>query len=385
LFEDRTADPVTRTLAALALVAGGHFAGRSDDVGRILPEARPLAEEARAAVPYAFGSLIVAACISLAGAGRLDEAETIAVGLYEQALAEDDDWLRPRGASGLGVVAFTRGQPRTAVRYFRITVASLNEFDYLFLCYNLSYLARAAALAGLVDEARRALQPPDDAPRLPIFEADWGIAEAAVLAAEGTLDAAAERALQSARYAASLGQWAIVGGAAHDAARYAGSAEAALLAATAAERVDGPLAQCQSDYAQARRIDDPTLLMAASRHFEDLGLILHAAESAYAAARAYRQTGDSRLAMASSVTAGNLSLRCEQASLPWLAGYQAIEALTRREQQVAILAAAGRTDADIASELAISIRTVQTHLAATYRKLAINTRHDLPDALSPNP
>ena len=63
-------------------------------------------------------------------------------------LAEDDSWLRPRGASGLGVVALMRGQPRTATRYFRITVASLNEFDYLFLRYNLSYLARGAALAG---------------------------------------------------------------------------------------------------------------------------------------------------------------------------------------------------------------------------------------------
>jgi DNA-binding CsgD family transcriptional regulator len=383
LFDDRSADPVTRTLAATTLIVGGIFSGRSNYVDSFFPEAAPLAEEARPALPYGLGSMIVGSCISLAAAGRLDESEIIAKGLYERGLAEDDAWLRPRGASGLGVVALMRGQPRTATRYFRITVASLNEFDYLFLRYNLSYLARGAALAGFLAEAQEALIAPDDAPRLPIFEADWGMAEAAVLAAEGRLDAAADRALQAARHAASLGQWGAVALAAHDAARYAPSAEAVLLAATAAERVDGHLAACQSDYARARQSNNPQLLLGASRRFEELGAILYATESAYAAARAYRQIDDGRAAVAASVAAASLHLRCEEAPLPWVAGYQAIEALTPREHQVALLAAAGRPDAEIASELAISVRTVQTHLATTYRKLAINTRRDLGDALAP--
>lgn len=51
--------------------------------------------------------------------------------------------------------------------------------------------------------------------------------------------------------------------------------------------------------------------------------------------------------------------------------------LTRREKQVARLAASKLTDAEIAAELAISERTVGNHLHSIYRKLDINSRHEL--------
>jgi DNA-binding CsgD family transcriptional regulator len=243
-------------------------------------------------------------------------------------------------------------------------------------------LTRGAALAGFVDEARRALQAPSEAPRFPFFQADWAIAEAALLAAEGAFEEAVEKALLAARQAASLGQWAIVGLAAHDAARYTGSADAASLAVTAAERVDGPLHPCLADYATARVADDPRLLTSVSERFEALGTILFAAEAAYAAARAYRSGGDGRAAAVATVRATSLHARCENASIPWVAGFQADEVLTHREQQVALLAAAGNPDSAIAVELAISVRTVQNHLARAYHKLGVTRRHDLPDALA---
>ena len=43
--------------------------------------------------------------------------------------------------------------------------------------------------------------------------------------------------------------------------------------------------------------------------------------------------------------------------------------LTRRELEIATLAARGMTDRDIAATLVISVRTVESHLAAAYRKL----------------
>jgi DNA-binding CsgD family transcriptional regulator len=46
-----------------------------------------------------------------------------------------------------------------------------------------------------------------------------------------------------------------------------------------------------------------------------------------------------------------------------------------------VLAAAGRTDAQIAAELGISIRTVSTHLTNVYGKLGVATRRELPEAL----
>ena len=340
------------------------------------------AEAARSVLPFGLGTIMVAATIGVSAVGRVDEAEQIAQELYDRALAEDDEWLRPRGASALGVVALMRGRPRTATRFFRITVASLNELDGQYLRYNLSFLARGAALAGFVDEARQALLAASDSPRFPLFEADWMIAEAALLAAEGTLDAASEQALRAARQAASLGEWAIVGIAAHDAARYTAAAEAVQLAATAAERVDGPLHPCLSDYASARAADDPRALTALSARFEALGTTVYAAEASYAAARAYRAAGDGRAAAVATVRATILHARCENAAIPWAAGFQTGEVLTPREQQIALLAAAGDPDGAIAIELEISVRTVQNHLARVYRKLWISGRRDLPDALA---
>ncbi|MGN9811266.1 LuxR C-terminal-related transcriptional regulator [Micromonospora sp. BQ11] len=55
--------------------------------------------------------------------------------------------------------------------------------------------------------------------------------------------------------------------------------------------------------------------------------------------------------------------------------------LTTREAQVAGFAARGLSDRQIAEQLVLSVRTVQTHLGRAYRKLAVTSRHDLADAL----
>ncbi len=52
-------------------------------------------------------------------------------------------------------------------------------------------------------------------------------------------------------------------------------------------------------------------------------------------------------------------------------------ALTESQQQVALLAAAGRTNREIAEELFVTIKTVETHLGAVYRKLGIGSRDEL--------
>jgi DNA-binding CsgD family transcriptional regulator len=57
------------------------------------------------------------------------------------------------------------------------------------------------------------------------------------------------------------------------------------------------------------------------------------------------------------------------------------EELTGREREVATLAAAGRTSPEIAEALYLSVRTVDTHLHRVYRKLMIEGRHQLGEAL----
>ena len=55
----------------------------------------------------------------------------------------------------------------------------------------------------------------------------------------------------------------------------------------------------------------------------------------------------------------------------------AVESLTRRELEVASLASLGYTAAEIGARLHISDRTVESHLANAYTKLAIHSRSDL--------
>lgn len=64
-------------------------------------------------------------------------------------------------------------------------------------------------------------------------------------------------------------------------------------------------------------------------------------------------------------------LRPRQAALAGAA------ALTPRQRQICELAAVGKGNRAIAQELFLSIKTVETHLAAGYRKLGVNTRAEL--------
>jgi DNA-binding CsgD family transcriptional regulator len=57
------------------------------------------------------------------------------------------------------------------------------------------------------------------------------------------------------------------------------------------------------------------------------------------------------------------------------------EALSRREREVALLAAGGCTSREIAERLFLSPRTVENHLARVYGKLGVTGRDDLAAAL----
>ncbi|MGH2885844.1 MAG: response regulator transcription factor, partial [Solirubrobacteraceae bacterium] len=53
-----------------------------------------------------------------------------------------------------------------------------------------------------------------------------------------------------------------------------------------------------------------------------------------------------------------------------------------RQRQIVELAAAGKPNRAIAQQLFLSIKTVETHLAAGYRKLGVSTRTDLSAAVA---
>ena len=62
---------------------------------------------------------------------------------------------------------------------------------------------------------------------------------------------------------------------------------------------------------------------------------------------------------------------------PRQAALEGTAALTPRQRQICELAAVGKGNRAIAQELFLSIKTVETHLAAGYRKLGVSTRSEL--------
>ena len=58
-----------------------------------------------------------------------------------------------------------------------------------------------------------------------------------------------------------------------------------------------------------------------------------------------------------------------------------VDALTASERRIAAMAADGLSNPEIAQALFVTKKTVEAHLGNAYRKLGINARGQLPDAL----
>ena len=134
--------------------------------------------------------------------------------------------------------------------------------------------------------------------------------------------------------------------------------------------------------ARAAAAHDPAALTSATERFEDSGARLYAAETALAAAVAYRRVGSSRPARALELRSAALAGQCEGTRTPALIAATATASLTARELEVAMLASRGLASQEIARQLVLSVRTVDHHLQHAYEKLGITRRKQLADALA---
>jgi DNA-binding CsgD family transcriptional regulator len=142
----------------------------------------------------------------------------------------------------------------------------------------------------------------------------------------------------------------------------------------AAMLIDGPLAGAYAIHARGVANDDPKLLAESADVFEDLGLPLLAAEAAVETGVALRKAGLSAPAQTILMRANRLAQRCEGARTPILELAAEPASLTRREREIARLAARGMSNAEIASHLVVSVRTVEGHLYNAYTKLGVTDR-----------
>lgn len=259
----------------------------------------------------------------------------------------------------------------------RRELAAVDPFGVLPIA--LGVAACALAQAGRIDEAIAALELVPDDQRGARSDPFVGRGRAAVLAAGGDVDRAAELAMDSGLDALGTTHVAFGVLALHDAARYG---RADLVADAMAEAVCDPgarLLRTMADDAMARRNGDGRAVANAGDAFAEMGAPLLASDALAHAAGLYPL--DSVDARRTAVRAALLA----RGAAPFVvrAADETPQPLSDRELDVAALAALGTNNRDIAKQLFISVRTVENHLHQTYRKLEVaGGRVELADLLA---
>jgi DNA-binding CsgD family transcriptional regulator/tetratricopeptide (TPR) repeat protein len=320
-------------------------------------------------------------------AGYVLDAEAEAEQQYAIAVAEKLDYPRTTWGLLLGLAAVLRGHPDTALRRLTEGIALTGADDAGWRRPMHAYAAIAAALRGDATSAAEHAAGADRSNRVldGVFGIDVRRADAWVLLARGETSAASDAAWAAAEVAAGLRQSVFEALALHDAARFGAAAAPAARLNEIAAAVDGPLIPALARHAGAVAAGDGAALDAAATELASLGLDLLAAEASAEAARAHRREGRRASALASADRARVLTGRCESARTPALSTPATPDALTRREREVAELAAARLSSRQIADRLGITTRTVDNLLGRVYVKLDVSGRRELVESLGTRP
>jgi DNA-binding CsgD family transcriptional regulator len=336
------------------------------------------------ALPWPPGVLVLARAEALAVAGRTEEAEALAAGEYQRALDDGSIDAQAYSAWQLAKVLLAQGRAEGAARHGREASALLRQLGRRLLLRDcLATLASAEALRGRAGRAAEVLAEFDALNLSPSRWTGVDLLQARAWSAASAGDLSTGRAFLEEAVSLATGSGDRVGGASalHDLARLGRAKDVAERLSAAAGRIEGELAPARAAHATALARGHPGALEAVSVSFEALGARLLAAEAAADAAVAWRRRGNPRAAVAAESRAASLAERCEGATTPALQAIETRALLTPAEREVALLAAAGRPNKEIADQLGLSLRTVENRLHRIYEKLGISGRPELAAAL----
>ena len=362
--------------------------GRLDDAMELLSPilgtpAMPTADQ-----PWDEWAPYGAAVYALVHAGRLSEAEGLLTRAWSLVVDQPAAEVRSYVADWLAVVHLQQGRVASA---FRRATESYTLFQQLGrpVRSRWPYSAAVQALA-LTRQAGRAAETLAalDALDLPadlLNETDLLQARAWSAVAVGDLPGARDQLEAAASLGEQIGDLIGAASALHGLARLGRARHVATRLAALAGEVDGDLVAARAAYANAIVARDSEALEKVSDSFEILGANLYAAEARAEAAVLLRRAGRARDAAAAEQKAGRLLARCEGAVTPAVQAITARVFLTPAELDAARQAAAGRSSRQIAADMHLSVRTVESRLQRVYEKLGVCGRRELVGALDDRP
>ncbi len=381
---DRRGDPRSTAMRALVESPALAFAGDTAGALAVAEDAftthSTFADHIAIAQP---GTHVANQVLALGEAGRLDEALGLAAACYEIAVADRLPFGQVWFALSSGRVELLRGRLVSAQRWFADAAAKARSIPvHGPRRLALSGLAEAFALQGDAARARAALDERATIERpFRFLEHEAALGPAWTTFAEGNPRDAEELLRRTAVDAVATGHRTTAAWLLHDAARIGRAEDSVDGLAELAATTDSPLVATRAAHVRALADGDLAGLVDAADRFESMGLALLAAEALISATEVARRRKEGRQATALAGRAATLVAVTEGARTPGIVSPDTVVPLTRREREVALLAAEGVTAKVIAERLFLSARTVNNHIQHVYTKLGVTSRAELAAAL----
>jgi DNA-binding CsgD family transcriptional regulator/tetratricopeptide (TPR) repeat protein len=362
--------------AGIALI----YSGRPEEALDVLD--RHLDQILRVIHRWPYGEVAPATYRTLAHffSGSLVEGAELAEHAHREAVERGTDWAVGWTAGLFGGILAAQGRVRYAARLLSEAHVLLAETNLAGqLPVYLANLAYSLALGGDMAGAEQALGKAEAALSSghELLEAWLALPRVWVPACRGEVSAAIATALDEAERLGSIGVLSLQAVALHDVARLGEPRRVVDELSRVAASCDGRLIPAFARHADALAGEDLTNVKEVSDDFESMGAFLLAAEAAAEVSVLHRVAGSERAAVRMASRARDLAALCEGARTPALALIEDSHHLTRREQEVATLAARGLSNGDIAERLMVSVRTVENHLHRAFTKLGVESRREL--------
>jgi DNA-binding CsgD family transcriptional regulator len=380
LIEDESVDEMVKLRAINPVgyrwIVTGQ-AGRARDAARGLVGA---AARHPVELPRGMGWVFHARAMATLHLGELDELDRV----LDRLAATPNQEAAPHVLLYQGRVALMRGKVVRAAALLRESLAGLADPTPERVLAQ-ALLAETYAHLGEVPTSERfRREAMESAPGLSTFyTTDVARATAWTWAANGELSRARAALLALAEQCRAEGEPAPEVHVLHDALRLGARHETTARLNELVDVVDGRWAQAFADHAAALTAEDGAALDAAAEQLEQIGALRFAAEARAEAAVAHRRAGLIARTAASAAASARLLAQCEGSVVPDLPDADvSAPALSRREDEIARLAARGLSNREIADRLFVSVRTVEGHLHRLYSKLGVNDRAELASVMA---